>query len=277
MRSSHWTTGGLLLVWALAPPVHARRAHHASEDRVPTAQAQAFALGFSIQSAAARTRQFLDAVKSLRDVADDEEGAAEVARLAEQSGMLRRTEARSYAETGRQLHAMGAPPDLLAWTRDVFDQLQAPLKLSQEVKKEQKSDPNTATVLATIDEAQALKVTADSAMPRLRAWVKLSYGAPGAWAGALGDLAAEMDAAVRAERPLSTAALDIEKLAQEAPSGTPQSVTQALKKLTPKRGNLAAAVRAAPAPVPFRDLNAPLRDLLDAFDARPLSETLANR
>lgn len=267
---------GLLALLILPMPVQARRAH-GQPERVPTAQAQAFGLGFALQGAAARTRLFLDAVKGLRDIADDDEGAAAVARLAEQARTLRHSEAISYAETARRLQAMGAPPDLQAWARDVADQLEAPLKLSKEAQKEEKSDPNTATVLGTIDEAQALKVTADGTMPRLRAWVKLSYGPQAVWAGALGDLAAEMDAAARNGRPFRVASVDAAKLAQAAPTGTPPSVAQALTKLTPRRGNLAAAVHAAPTPLAPKDLGAPLRALLDAFDAKGLADALDDR
>ena len=276
MRRPNRAAPRLLLLLMLPMPAHARKAH-SEPARVPTAQTQAFGLGFALQSAAARTRVFLDAVKGLRDVADDDEGAAQVARLAEQSRALRRSEAVCYAETARQLQAMGAPPDLQAWARDVAGQLDAPLKLSKEAKNEEKTDSNTATVMGTIDEAQALKVTADGTMPRLRVWVKLAGGARAVWAGALGDLAAEMDAAVVAGRPFPVADVDSLKLAQAAPAGTPPSVTQALKKLRPRRGNLAAAVHAAPAPLAPNDLKEPLQTLLDAFDAAKMADMLDKR
>lgn len=271
----YWGPGGLLLFASLAltVPAHARKSRP-DAGRVPTTQAQAFGLGFALQSAAAHTRLYLESVKGLRAISDDEEGAAEVATLAEQSSGLRRLEARAYGETARRLRAMGAPPDLRAWARDVADQLDAPLKLSKEAKKEQKKDPNTATVLGTIDEAQALKVAADGAMPGLRTWVKLSYGGNAAWAAAVGTLAAEMDASLAGEKRLAMSGADIGKLAKAAPAGTPPSVTQALDELTPRRGNLAAAINVPPAPVAPKDLKAPLRTLLGAFDARDLAETL---
>lgn len=274
----HWGPGGLLLLalLALASPAHARRSHGDS-GRVPAAQAQAFGLGFALQTAAVRARLFLQSVKGLRDVSDDDEGDAEVVKLAKQSHSLRRAEARSYGETARLLQAMGAPPDLQAWARDVADQLDAPLKLSKEAKREQKSDPNTATVLGAIDEAQALKVAADGAMPSVRTWLKLSYGPQAAWAGALGDLAAEMNAAVAGGRPFPIAALDVVKLSQAAPAGTPPSVPEALKKLTSKGGNLAAAAHVPPAPLLPKELKAPLQALLEAFDARDLAQTLGKR
>jgi len=267
----------LLFVLSLTlPPAQARKAQE-DAGRVPATQAQAFQIGFALQSADARARQFLQAVKGLRDIRDDEEGAAEVAKLAERSSALRRAEARSYDETARLLQAMNAPPDLLTWARDVADQLEAPLKLSKEAKKEQKSDPDTATVLGTIDEAQALKETADSAMPNLRAWVKLSFGSQAAWAGAVGALAAEMDAAARADKRFPVSQVDVTKLSKAAPAGTPPSVIQALARLAPKQGNLAAAAHVPPAPLTPRQLEVPLRALLNAFDARDLADSLDKR
>lgn len=271
----YWGPGGLLFLslFLLLTPAQARK-DHSGVAPIPAKQVQAFALGFALQSAAARTRMFLDDVKGLRDIRDEDEGAAEVAKLAAQSQTLRRREANCYAEAVQQLQALGAPPDLQTWARGAADQLAAPLKLSKEAQKEQKSDPNTATVLGTIDEAQAIKAATDGKMPRLRVWVKLFYGTSGTWAGAVGSLAAEMNAAVANDRRLPMTAGDAAKLAQEAPAGTPPSVIQALDGLTPKSGNLAVAVHAAPVPLTPQELKSPLQTLLEAFNTRELTKTL---
>nr|MDQ2687418.1 hypothetical protein [Armatimonadota bacterium] len=78
LPSHYWEPRGLLLLalFLLLTPAQARKAHSEAAP-IPAKQAQAFALGFALQSAAARTRLFLDNVKGLRDISDDEEGAAE--------------------------------------------------------------------------------------------------------------------------------------------------------------------------------------------------------
>lgn len=264
--------GALLLLLVLALPAQA--AKKAETPSIPAAQAQAFQLGFALQTPAAQAQLFLQAVKGLKNITDDVQGTSEVGRLADRSDRLREVSARAYGQSAQMLRTMGAPAKMQAWAQSAADQLDAPLVLSKEARKYTQSDPHTATVMGTIDEAQSLKVAADAQMPDLLSWLKLSHGADAVWASAVGSLAAGMHAAVVNNKSLLISQTDPLKLADTAPPNTPPAVLKALTDLTPKRGNLAGLIRLPPAPVTPKNLNDSQKTLLDAFGAKPLAEVI---
>jgi hypothetical protein len=172
------------------------------------------------------------------------------------------------------LHAMGAPPKLQSWTSAKAALFAAPLLLSQEAKDSQRSDPNTATVLATIDEAQSVKAEANTQMPSLLNWMKLTHGRIGVWTAALGTLTSDMDATVVQEKNMLLTPAEPMKLSNTAPYGTPASVLQALTALTPRQGNLAPLLHLPPILWSAKELAGPRDALLRAYGAETLARAI---
>ncbi len=263
-----WALGGLLCL-----PL-AAHAHGPATSAVPAAQQQAFQLGYALQEPAAQTEQFLQAVKGLKTITDDVQGVSEVGRLAKQSESLRATEQRAYRQAAGMLRALGAPEALQTWAGRAADRLSHPLVLSKDAKSFLTSDPNTATVMGTIDEAQELKTDADAHLSGVASWMKITEGGDAVWATALGGLAAGMHAAVSADRSLPLSRTDPLTLRNAAPFGTPGPVLDALTSLSPSAGNLAGLIRLPEALIPPKDLRGPEATLLASYGARPLADAI---
>lgn len=240
---------------------------------MPNNHAQAFQLGFALQTPATQTEEFLQAVKRLKDIGGDAQNASSaVAKLAKQSEALRGIEARSYGQASLMLHAMGAPPSIQTWAATSEKRLAGPLILSKESKKYARADPNTAAVMAAIDEAQAIKNSNDGQMSSITQWLKLSQGTDALWAFAVGGLAAGMHSAVAAKESLALSRSDIMRLRYSAPTGTASNILSALSSLSPKVGNLAGLVRLPATEFSAKELQGPQAAILRAYSA----ENLAN-
>lgn len=264
-----WALGGLLFCQPLGAA-----AGDKSGPSVPPIQQKAFQLGYALQMPAARTEEFLEAVKGLKTITDDVQGVSEVGRLAKQSEALREIERRAYRQAAEMLRALGAPAGLQTWAGGAAYRLGLPLTLSKEANEYATSDPDTAAVLGTIDEAQAIKTDADGHMPGLLSWLKLTNGGDAVWATAVGGLAAGMHAAVAAGRGLSLSRTEPRRLRNAAPFSTPGPVLDALTGLTPSAGNLAGLIRLPASLIPIRELRGPQNTLLSSYDAHALSETI---
>lgn len=223
----------LLLIFSL--PAYAAETPPA---RVPASQAQAFQLGCSLGLPGARARVFVEAVKSLQRLSDDEAGPR-IKELAEQARSLRREEGRALVAASGLLRQMAAPAALRAGPEASVKTLDAPLVLSKEQRALARTDADTASILATMDEAEAVKKDADSTVGTLTGWLTLTRGADAVWAADVGTLTAQVFVARLApDRPqfaLSAAA----PLVRRAPSATPPAVKDALESLAPRGGNLA--------------------------------------
>lgn len=206
--------------------------------RIPASQAQAFQLGYSLSLPGARARVFVESVKNLQRLSDTDAGPR-IKELATQARSLRFEEGRALVAASGLLRQMAAPAILRAGPEASVKTLDAPLVLSQEQRALARTDPDTAGILATMDEAEAVKKDADGTIGTLARWLTLTHGAEAVWAADVGTLTAQVFVARLAlDRPqfaLSAATL----LARRAPPATPPAVRDALVSLGPRGGNLA--------------------------------------
>ncbi len=240
------------------------------------AQAQMFALGFALQMPAARSELFLANVKTLRLADPSDEGALTPALLARQAKELRSGELRSYQETARLLHTLGAPQSLQTWADGTVRLLTRPQIVSPEARPYVKSDPPTAAILEAIDEAEAVKVIGDRSNASLLTWLKLSQGGAGVWAQTVGRLAAGMQVSAQSGQPFLLPRESVRRLRASAPPGTPLAVLRTLTALVPPgRGNLSSLIRQSDVTVDAAQIVPLVQTLVDAYGARPLSDTLS--
>ncbi len=242
---------------------------------IPPREQRAFALGLALQAPAARAEVFLEAVRGLRAADMDDNSNAPIRRLAQQAAELRQAEARGYSEASRLLRAMGAPSNVRGWADGAARLLSAPPVMSKDARATLKTDPDTAAVLAAIDEAEAVKLIADRHAPALGAWLKLSGGGADIWAATLGRMAAGMRIASATGKPFLLPRETVRHLRQSAPPGTPLDVLRALSTLAPRgKGNLSYLVSLTAVTVPPETVAAPAQTFIDAYNAQPLADAL---
>jgi len=239
-------------------------------------QRQMFALGFALQMPAAQSEAFLADVKRLQLTDPGEDTAAATALLARQAKDLRKSERRCYQATAGLLHALGAPQSLQSWAEGTVRLLSQPQIVSAEAKPYVKSDPDTAAILAAIDEAEAVKVIGDRSSASLLTWLKLSQGGAGVWAQTVGRLAAGMQASATGGQPFLLPRDSVHRLRASAPPGAPLAVLRTLSALAPPgKGNLSSLIRQSDVSVPAAQVAPAAQALLDAYEAQPLASELS--
>lgn len=258
---------------AAAPPVSAPpvQAPDTPVSATP-AQKQMFRLGLVLQMPAAQSEAFLADVKRLQLTAPGEDTALSTALLARQAKDLRRSELRGYQSAAKMLRTLGAPQSLQSWADGTVHLLREPQIVSSEARPYVKSDPATATILATIDEAEAVKIIGDRNGASLQTWLKLSQGGAGVWTQTLGRLAAGMQACAATAHPFLLPRDSVRHLRETAPPGTPLDVLRTLSVLVPRgKGNLSSLIRQSDVSVPAGQIAPAAQALLDAYDAQPLA------
>lgn len=240
------------------------------------AQAQMFALGFALQTPVAQSEVFLADVKKLQLTQPGEDAALSTALLARQAKDLRGTELRAYQASAHMLHALGAPQSLQTWAAGTVRLLSQPQIVSAEARPYLKSDPATATILATIDEAEAVKIIADRSSASLQTWLKLSQGGAGVWTQTVGRLAAGMQASATQGQPFLLPRETVRRLRASAPPGAPLAVLRALSALVPRgKGNLSSLIRLSDVSVPAEQIAPAAQSLLEAYHAQRLAAEIA--
>ena len=172
MRRTVKNRWGLMGILLLLPLSGTSAAEKRTAPSVPPTQQQTFQLGYALQAPTAQAEQYLQAAKALKTVSDDSEVTLEIGKLAKLSAALRASERRAYRQAAQRLRVLQAPSELQAWAEHAETRLAAPLIVSQ--KEKEGSDPDTATVLGTIDEAQDLKTNGDRHLNALLSCVKLT-------------------------------------------------------------------------------------------------------
>ena len=262
--------GGLLLLLLTPIPTQAR-GHQQASTMAPKGQAQAFALGYALRNADAQALRFTQAVKTLKNIDDDQAAGAEVAHLAEQAGHLRKTEAECYTQIA------GLPnvsSDVRQWAEDTAAGFRAPLILSDEERKTARTEPATATVLAELNELRAAKEAADAHQSALLVELKMSGDKDALWAADMGTLAADLNLTAHGQAATAVSVLTVRRLLQAAPAGTPFDVLESLALLAPRGGNLQFLATVSTVKVPPQEREQALKTFLRAFDSRKLAEAL---
>ncbi|MBV9852880.1 MAG: hypothetical protein JO250_24740 [Armatimonadetes bacterium] len=244
----------------------------AAPATVPATQAQCFQVQFLLRLPGLEALHFIGAVKSLRDIpAGDDAGIGQrIVELSEQAVTLRRDEARAFAALAPLLKAMGATPSLQSWAASEADRLGRPMQYSKDEQRQAKTEPQVAAILATLDEADALKTDTDAHLHDLALWLSLTRGPAALWAADVGELTAALHVALADHEEPRLAISVARRLRDTAPPGAPAAVRDALGLLVPKGGNLSGLVPVVTANVPAHSLAQAHDALLAAFAAKGL-------
>ena len=239
---------------------------------VPLSQRQCFQMQFLLRLPGLEARHFIEAVKSLRDTDGDQDTTdRRIADLAGQARALRRDEARAFAQLAPLLKTMAATPELQTWAASEADRLSRPLHYTKDEQKDARTEPESAAILATLDEADALKTDTDARLSSLGLWIRLTQGRVGFWAADVGDMTAYLHAAlVTRKEPLVSVTL-ARHLQDTAPPGTPAAVTDALALLAPQAGNLGGLAPDATQSIPLPAVSQAHDALLAAFHSQALA------
>lgn len=268
--------GGLLLLCLLALPAAASAKGSVKEGLpgVPRVQAQAFALGYALRTADTRALVFTQSVEQLKAVDDDAQAGAEVARLSRQTVALRLSEKTAYVQIAAQLKTMGAPESLQVWAAATVAELSAPVVLTKDAKDLEKKEPDTAQVLSTLAELQAIKAGTNSRQRSLTTWLALTGGKVAVWSAETGAYTADLHRAATANRgALPSGAA--RALLVHAPANAPAATRQAVADLIPTGGgNLQALATVPPADFTPEKLTRVCGTLLSLYGANGLSAAL---
>ena len=204
---------------------------------VPAAQSRAFALGYTMRACDLRAIAFTRSVKGLKNVEDDQTGA-EVARLGREATVLRHTQAISCEQIFNLLTKMGGPESLRLWASKAAAHLSAPPAYGAEAQSLAKREPDTAAVLATLDEITDLKTDANAHLPILAAWLNTSGGPLSVWTAEVGTYAADLRADASAPGLGTPPLRAARRLLQAAPPNAPALTRACLAAMVPRGGNL---------------------------------------
>ncbi len=267
MRTTFTPTAACLVLALSALTARAQ-----SAPAVPAAQARAFALGYTMRACDLRAIAFTRSVKDLKDMEGDQAGA-EVARLSREATALRHTQAVSYGQISGLLTKMGGPEPLRAWASKAALGLGGPPPYGEEARTLAKGDPDSAAVMATLDEITALKTDADTRLPMLAAWLNTGGGGPlSVWTAEVGTYAADLRAAATAPGqgppPLSAA----RRLLQTAPQGAPALTRAYLAAMVPRGGNLGALATVSPQAAAPEKMNGLFESILAVYVPRRAPE-----
>lgn len=265
----------MLLLLALPLAAHARDSKPKdAPPAVPRVQAQAFALGYALRTADARVLAFTHSVEQLKTVDDDGLAGAEVKHLSRQTLTLRLSEKTAYAQVAAQLKTMGAPESLQVWAAATVAGLSAPVVLTKDAKDLQKKEPDTAQVLSTLAELQAIKAGTNNRQQSLTTWLALTGGKVAVWSAETGAYTADLHRAAMVNRgALPSGAA--RALLVHAPADAPSATRQAVADLIPTGGgNLQALATVPPADFTPEKLTRVCGTLLDLYGASGLSAVL---
>ena len=235
---------------------------------VPVAQSRAFALGYTMRACDLRAIAFTRSVKGLKNVADDQAGA-EVARLNREATALRHTQAVSYEQIFSLLVKMGGPESLRLWASKAAAHLSAPPAYGAEAQSLAKREPDTAAVLATLDEITDLKTDANAHLPILAAWLNTSGGPLSVWTAEVGTYAADLRADASAPGLGTPPLRAARRLLRAAPRGAPALTRASLAAMVPRGGNLGDLGTISPRPASPEKMSGLFESLLAVYVPRP--------
>jgi len=194
----------------------------------------AFALGYSLEFTSQTGARFVDDVRKLNGLTDEEE-AAEESRLASQSDDVRACERKGVLSSLHEYHAVGGSKLIESWLLQTAGNLAIAPKPSKAADRD--DSPQVKTVLATIDEIADLTAHTRDALPGIAAAVKIDTGVSGLWAFKAGQLMADI-----ASWPDGNKAPDtrrIRALLASAPTSADVSLKRQLKSLLPEDQSVA--------------------------------------
>jgi hypothetical protein len=200
---------------------------------ISDSESQAYQLAYQLELPSARAELFIHSVEELNSLTDDAAIDTKVKDLDSQAAELRSAEGSAYNRALILANKMGAPTTVKTWLQNTVDLLEAPVALSDDAKKEADTQPATARILSTLDEATALHEQAVSKDDSISLWLKISGGKNVVWAKEVGALSARVYVSIsNADGPHHPTPAARE-LVNSAPKDTPLDVLRALRALAP--------------------------------------------
>lgn len=223
---------------------HSTLAHHiiltrdasvatSTDGNISIAESRAFQVGYQLEIPGARAEIFIHNVERLQEVDQEPQIAGRIGDLDSDAARLRSVEASSYNRALTLAETAGAPSDLKSWLQSCVDLLEKPVVISDDAKGYLTTEPQTARILSTLDEATALRAqTVDKDMS-IVTWLKLSYGNSSLWARQVGMLTARIYISLELQDGLHHPTPTAAELVAKAPGDAPLSVLRALRALEP--------------------------------------------
>ena len=211
-------------------------ARAADAPAVPPEQTRVFALAYTLRACDLRAQDYVEAVQALKTAPDDAAAGAETARRSRETPKLRRIQAVAYAQAARLLGRMGAPPAVRDWAVQTAALLNAPLVYSREARDMAKTEPDSAQVLAELNELEGVRVSSDEQQPARAVWLKLTGGAVALWTADVGSFEADLHRASVTPGPSRLIGKAALRLLLKAPPSTPSSARSELSELVPAGG-----------------------------------------
>lgn len=271
MRRAFFPHAGLTVLVGLLPLT-------AQAKEIPTVapeQARIFALALTLRACDLQAQNYIEAIQSLKTIADNDAAGAEVKSLSRETLNLRRSQSQCYSQAAKLLARMGAPPSLQTWATETAERFKAPLVYDEEARKMAKTEPDPGQVMAELNELGAVNASADAQRSEIAIWLKLSGGTVALWTADVGAYAADLRRAAAlpgSSRLLGGAAL---RLLLKAPAGTPSSTRSDLADLAPTGGgNLQDLPTVLPDATPHKKISRAYAKLIGDYDAQKQAEAL---
>lgn len=221
----------------LIPVVPARSADQATgTPPQAAADAQAAAFGQRLQDAydLGRLMQepvisvlYLDAkLKDLANYKSDADASAAIVADAKIADTTRTSEAVAYGDAAKLLTRMSAPPGVIAACKSAQQTVTGELQVTSDAAKAA-SDPVTKRIIATLDEADAIRPDNSNLLP----WLKLSRGADALWAFHLGQFAVGLDNSLDLSAPSMYQPELLGTLSHNTPGDLPPTLAAVLDNL----------------------------------------------
>jgi hypothetical protein len=254
---------------ALIALLLACQSHAASQPvTVPTDQARCFQVQYLLRLNGLASLHFVQQVAALRELdPTDPAVTTRVAGLSRQAISLRHDEAQNFTRVSRLFRLMGAPSTLQSWSEAAEAAALAPVLMTDDERKTA-AQPDTANVLATLDECDRLETETDDHMASLGQWLGLTYHTAGLWAADVGEVTAALHMDVTDGVPPQLSATLGRHLEATAPANTPASVKAALGLLSPPAGNLSDLAPATTILIPLPQAAQAQDALLLAFSVQ---------
>jgi len=271
-----WALIALLAVGICPLPARAGQGAQTGQaaDIAPPGQRRAFALGYALRAGEDGPTALLAAVKKLKDVDDDSLAGVDVSRLSRAVPDSRQRQQAAYHALSLLLAGMGAPATLRDWAAGTDAGLTAPLSFSAEEASLAKTEPDTALLLARLDEVRAVRSTTGARKPLLSAWLKLSGGGTALWTADAGRYAYDLSVDAASHGTSGRAATGARLLLARAPLDSPDAVREALAALVPRGGNLQNLATVPAGGLTTEQRAGILELILGAYNADALSRKL---
>lgn len=211
-----------------APAAPAGAQQTAQQAAVSPAMQQAFRLGYDIYLPIAQMQYLSHQVLLINNTTSDAEQKQSIADLDKLAARSRLVEQLSTQQTADLMRKMGVPDTIRAPYVRAAAEFAEPLPIASDAKGLAKSDPESARVLSTMEEADQF-IPSDSTA--LASWLKIARGNDTDWAFHVGALEASLAVASDNDAPAIALLPTIPPLVAKAPASAPAGAKDAIMDL----------------------------------------------